>query len=266
MLGSLEDVGNIGESVWLTRRKVPGNPTIEDFTDADQPGLMSCTSCGPGCRVLDAGFRSALTRDPRLWYLKIAERLGAHVLVSSDKNRDKLVANDPLLRFDAIVLFKSPEQHWWSNLKKVQQQDPDFHPIQTLDTFMERWSEDYGLLLDVLRPQGRTLVLSFDDFCQAPEAHLKVLCARLGLPFDPRVLRNVRRDQHFFGGNALVGRTYRSATAPLALKPLPPAPLPEADRTRLREHPRLQAVWQDLMARYRHDFQAVTDTLLVVGG
>ena len=60
--------------------------------------------------------------------VKIAGRLETSILISADKNPPKLVDNDPLLRFSALAMFKSPMQAWASQLAKLAKgQNADFY-------------------------------------------------------------------------------------------------------------------------------------------
>lgn len=253
ILGSLENVYNIGESFWLNHRKVKDNPLVADYNSLED-GILHCASCGPQCQYLTSEFRHSLSLDPRLWYLKIAEQFNAKTLVSSDKNRIKLLANDPLLRFDAIVLFKSPEQHWFSNAKKATNKTEGFNPITSIDRFIQRWSDEYELFLNTLNPNGKTLFLCFDEFCRNPQLHFEKLCNYLNLKVDLRVLEEIRRNQHFIGGNALVGKSYLSNTAPLKLQPLPAPQISRSEHAKLLESNKVQQIWQACMQRYREDF------------
>jgi|GEM_PF-5396570 len=253
VLGSLPGCENIGESYWLTRRKQGAHPALANEVDFERENVMYCRSCGPECATLTTSFRLELSRDPTLWYRKIAQQCAAEMLISSDKNHRKLVCNDPLLRMDTVVLFKSPEQHWWSNLRKIQSQAKGFNPLSCLEEFERSWTGEYGVLLDSFTPSGKTIFLCFDAFCEAPARHLKQLCEHLSLPFKEDAVTNVRRAQHFLGGNASVSTAYQQQPN-MQVRPLEATGLSNADKAKLASSTATQDIWTRCMTRYRQDF------------
>ena len=80
-----------------------------------------------------------LVADPSRWYFKIAKQLGTSILISADKNTTKLIDNDPLLRFAALVLFKSPLQAWASQMAKLPKEREGGYYAAELTKYMEVW-------------------------------------------------------------------------------------------------------------------------------
>ncbi|MBV8976521.1 MAG: sulfotransferase [Alphaproteobacteria bacterium] len=238
LLGALPGVVNIGESHWLTEHRANGGGAPIDFTAPQGHDLRYCNSCGPACAVLDWRLRRALAACGSDWYAKIAHRLGSEILISADKNPPKLVAHDPLLGFDALVLFKSPEQAWASTLKRLPRgQDAAFYR-QQCQAYLAVWADRYELLLEHFRPQGRMVFLAYEDLVSRPRPTLAALCGALDLPFDAGVLETLPL-RHWIGGNP--NANARLKTGPLAVESLVEPDLPD-------EHRRLIAQAQDAQA------------------
>lgn len=200
LLGGLPGAANICESHWLTHaRQAQGYGPI-DFQQGPHPSLKYCAACGPQCGVLSMAFRRDLARDSGDWYRRIARRLGTEVLVSADKNPPKLVERDPLLRLDALVLFKSPQQAWLSALKRLPQGEGQSYYRQKCADYLAVWADRYSFLLDHFRPQGRTVFLDFADLARRPRETLAALCKALDLRFDASVLDQLP-SRHSIGGN-----------------------------------------------------------------
>lgn len=252
MLGDLDGAANIGESHWLTETKKRDGRAFDELTHEE---IVHCATCGKnGCDVLDREFRNALCADPIHWYQKIAERLGCKTLISADKNYTKLLEKDPNLDLDALVVFKSPMQAWYSNWRKIQDPSLGMNPVRDIAAYLDKWANDYERFLDNFENCGEKVFLQFDAFCEEPEEHFERLCAVLGLKMDARVLYGVGvSDQHRFGGNKGVAAQVRSAE-PVRIRPLPACELPPEDIARIEAHERVQQVFERLLTRYRRDF------------
>ena len=200
ILGSLPGCANIAESHWLTGARLPGGYAPIDFDAPDMRALRYCSACGPDCRILSMDFRRDLAADATDWYGRIARRLETQTLISADKNPPKLADHDPLLRFDALVMFKSPVQAWMSTLRKLPQgRDAAFY-LSKCDNYLALWTDRYRTLLDHFAPQGKVAFVHFDAFVQAPREVLQSLCGALDLTFDPAVLKTAA-SRHAIGGN-----------------------------------------------------------------
>jgi hypothetical protein len=86
------------------------DPEPHRFCEGTTGGPVPLQLCGPTCEVLSLDFRMDLAANRTGWYQKIADRAETDVLIAADKNSPKIVENDPLLRFEALILFKSPLQ------------------------------------------------------------------------------------------------------------------------------------------------------------
>jgi len=250
VLGSLPGVRSIGESHWLLKSYHRRRQAPFDFACDDPAHLPSCSICGPSCAVLNLDFRMDLAADPCSWYQKIAERLGTDILVSADKNVAKLLENDPLLRFDALVLFKSPEQAWSSTLDKLPRDRDDGYYERELTLYLKKWVEAYGLLLDAFSPLGRKVFACFDDIALDPEGELRSICQKLGLPFDPAALRRTI-PWHAIGGNARVHRKLLADGFSLDIRPLPAPVMPSRHAKIIAGDEAVQAIYGRLRDQIR---------------
>lgn len=245
ILGSVAGSASIGESNWLVRaRKDEGSHPI-DFSQEPQPQFPFCTTCGPACTVLNWPFRRQLSMDRRHWYGRIGRQLGAETLISADKNPPKLVDYDPLLRFHALVLFKSPVQAWISHRDKLK--GTEFDLAEECQAYAERWTRAYSDLLDHFNPQFGSTFLLFDDFTRDPEACFEKVCGALNLPVDLSVLTELKPG-HSIGGNDRAVEQFRSLNYSVEIRPLPEPDVSRAEIEILDNYPGLS----DLEARLRH--------------
>ncbi len=165
-------------------------------------------------------FRRSLCADTTGWYAKIARRLDTRILISADKNPPKLADHDPLMRFDALVLFKSPVQAWMSTLRKLPEDRGAAFYLRQCESYLALWADRYRTLLDHFAPQGKVVFAHFDAFAQAPREGLKSLCGALDLPFDEAVLEKAL-PRHAIGGNPGAAAKLYSAGGPITVTPLP---------------------------------------------
>jgi len=228
LLGSLPGVASIGESHWLVKGKVPGvGYDLLDFARDFADDMVKCSVCGKKCEVLTAEFRRALAADRTNWYFRIAERLGTQLLGACDKNPAKIVDNDPLLRLDALVLFKSLPQAWWSELQKRKPGQDEAYYLAECERYVTTWSQSYAMFLESFSPQGKVAFLSFEEFVRAPAQVLSAACEALSLPFDEEVLK-FARPGHAIGGNDKAVRRLKTAHYAPDITPLELPPLPES--------------------------------------
>ncbi len=226
-LGSLPGVANVGESHWLVHRadrSGPGfGPAPLEFRSGAPSGMPLCGHCRrPDCPVLGIELRSGLARDPVDWFDRIAAAQGEPVLISSDKNHVALQALDPWLRFDAVVLFRSPLHAWSSTRTKRTNKDG-------LADYLRAWDREYRSLLYDFPNRGRRLFVDFESLRRDLPRHLAVLCSALDLPFDVRFVTDVERRQHAIGGNTRVHRALQEER-PFEVVARDPVELPAEER------------------------------------
>jgi hypothetical protein len=268
LLGSVDGVFNIGESHHLVKRIEPKQvgqaPGLALDGGAfqwgiDDPGtLFPCHTCGPQCQLFDHAFRQQLSMEPTGWYEKIAARVGARVLISSDKNSLFILQKDPLSDYDLLVLYKSPPAAWASELKNKERlrrmgiDRPALH--RSLSDYLTRWSSNYLALLRGMNPKGRLVVMSWDGFCIDPQKHWERLASHVGLDPSPEVFNSVKTDQHFFGGNVDIRSQEQARAGIIQISPPPQARLPEADSERIASHRESSFVFRLLEFHYRRAF------------
>lgn len=253
ILGGLPGVRSIGESHWLIKEHDGAKYVPIDLGVKRSGRGPFCSVCGPSCKVLTAEFRTGLIVDATRWYQRIAAQLETAILVSADKNVAKLVDNDPLLRLSALVVFKSPEQAWASQLAKLpKDREPEFYRAE-LVRYMGTWTQSYGTFLDEFTPAGGKVFLKFDDFTADPGPLLKAVCTQLDLPYDPIVLREIRPG-HAIGGNKGAMARFRAADYGVDVVPLPEANLTAEDAEMIALNKPLQSCYKGLMARYGQCF------------
>jgi hypothetical protein len=242
LLGGLPGAANVCESHWLTQMRSPTGHVAKEF-NSPESAIRHCARCGPDCAVLNASFRQDLARDATDWYAKIAGRLDTRYLVSADKNAAKLVDLDPLLRFDALVLFKDPIQAWMSARRKLPEgREGEFYRDACIG-FLALWADRYSTFLDHFRPQGKLLFLHFDEFAQKPAELLRGICRALGLAFDAEVFEAPCQG-HPIGGNTLY-----ADRADVRIAPLAGPDYPDEEFRLIAEAGRAQAVFRRLLER-----------------
>lgn len=222
LLGSAPGVENVGESFRLTWRRAPerGRHAPLPIGAEDTGDVEYCFHCGPACPYWTWEFRRELAADGVDWFRRIAERLDAGVLVSSDKNWVRTVVLDPWLRFDVLVLFRQPERAWASMRRRT---DVDY----ALHEYLDHWDEQYARIVFDLPNRGRKVFVDFDRFRLDPPAHLERLVAHLGLPEAPEALSRIERAQHPLGGN---GRAWKVARGESRIERRDAVHLPDEER------------------------------------
>jgi hypothetical protein len=251
ILGGLPGVASIGESHWLVKeRHGPGDATLIDYSQAAPPeATPRCTVCGSACRVLDPGFRRELAATRTGWYQRIAARLGAGVLVSADKNVPKILDNDPLLRLDGLVLFKSPAQAWASHRAKLPTGLTDDEYAIECAHYGAVWTNAYRVLMREFAPVGRLHFLSFDAFASEPMRYLEAVCVSLDLPFGPDILE-IRQRGHPIGGNINAMQRLDDTDYRAVITPLPDPGLSAREGAILTEVDGLSETLRELESRF----------------
>jgi hypothetical protein len=251
LLGSLPDAASIGESHWLVKARYAKVYRPIDFSGDYTAGLVDCSVCGPNCAMLTAEFRRALAADRTDWYPKIAWRLGTKLLISSDKNPPKIADNDPLLRFDALVLFKSLPQAWWSELQKRSPERDEEYYRGECEKYVNTWTNSYATFLESFSPTGKVVFLSFEEFARNPAEVLHAACRALALPFDESLLRSVRPG-HAIGGNVRALKKLRTADYTPDIAPLEACELPAAHARIIAENAEAKRVFDLLQAAHQN--------------
>jgi hypothetical protein len=258
VLAGLPGARSIGESHWLTKEH-DGVHYVPINLGRPRSGRGPfCSVCGPKCAVLTAEFRNGLVADATGWYQRIAAQLRTSLLISADKNLPKLIDLDPLLRFSALVTFKSPEQAWASQLAKLPKGlSPEKDDLE-LARYMDVWTASYRNFLDDFEPEGGKTFLFFDDFARNPKLLLAIICARLQIPYDPTVLEETRPG-HAIGGNKGAMARLRAADYGVGITPLPELHLPEGHSEMIARNRVVQDCSRELMLRYRGVFGRAAD-------
>lgn len=247
LLGGLPNTKSIGESHWITKVRRDDRYCDMDLSEPlTTARFVPCTVCGGRCEVLTPAFRRSLAADNRDWYRKIAARLRTRILVSADKGLPKLSDKDPLLDLSALIVFKSPEQAWRSQLDKLPAgREADYYDAEC-GAYLDIWAQRYRSFVHHFRPTGPLAFLNFDAFTRTPEPLLRAVCSRLNLPFDDAVLvRTV--PGHAIGGNGRAMRRLRDKHYGVDIAPLPNAALDARQRETIARHPGVQAVWCEMM-------------------
>ena len=245
ILGSLPGVANIGESHWLLNRRDNGVTVAADPRNEDWTVQVHCSKCGRNCEYLDRDFRIALMADRKHWYHRIAAHLDTDILVSADKNHDKIVGADPLLRLDALVLFKNPRWAAYSHFRHRRRKGAPEATARHVTKYLDKWAHAYKVLLDRLDVQGRKVAMGWGDFCSDPAERLEALCRALGLPYDAGVLERIDPEQHCLGGNVSVNQHFRQDAA-FAVRPPPELSMSEEHEEAIAGHRRSARVFERL--------------------
>jgi len=250
LFGGLPDVKSIGESHWITKVRRDNRYCDMDLSEPlESARFVPCTVCGARCDVLTPAFRRSMAADSRDWYRKIAMRSGTRTLVSADKSLAKLSEKDPLLDLSALVVFKSPEQAWRSQLDKLPvDRDSDYY-VAECHAYLDVWTQRYEGFVEHFLPTGPVAFLNFDAFTRSPERLLKAACKRLELPFSPEVLQRTTPG-HAIGGNGRAMRRLRDQDYGVEIAPLPDTPLDPRHLEIIAAHASAQRLWREMTARH----------------
>lgn len=255
LLGGLPGVRSIGESHWLVKARYRHGYDLADFSKERSPKMIPCTVCGDSCPTLTREFRRCMAADHTNWYFRIARQLGTGILVSADKNLPKLVDNDPLLRLDALVLFKSPVQAWISARDKLpQDRDPAFY-VSECRNYLTVWTRAYQTFFRKFRPQGNVVFLSFDVFAARADEIFAQLCGTLSLPFEEGALKMITSG-HAIGGNSRALNRLRALHYRTEIAPLPEPRLPAGESKTIEAHVESIHLHDEMMAAFRSGISA----------
>ena len=218
IIGSTDGVESIGESIFLSHYHDPsGNVPIAPNA-FDSCRARYCTTCGPDCRLLTDTFRTALLYNPINWFAQIADRFDTSGLLSSDKNLTKLIRHDPLSRYDAIVLFKSPQHAWFSKRSRLGSTLSNKRQRDELERFLQVWQRSYTDLLYRFKPKGQKLFIDFDAFTRRPEETLIPAMTRLGIEMHAEPFKRAK-PSHAVGGNSNANIRFAERNHSLDIQP-----------------------------------------------
>ena len=247
LLDSLDGFHDIGESHWLiNERTKDGGRAAIDFLAPPSATMLHCRQCGSDCTTLSSTFRFRLQLDRRRWYARIANHINTGVLVSSDKNSSKYLTLDPKLRFDAVILFKSPLSAWSSFRKRLASHDHDVVQAK-LEAFMTAWRREYDAALRLM-PLGKKLFLHFDKLAAEPRNTVAILLQALGMEGHELQIDAVMKGQHAIGGNdGFFEATEASSRIEIGLNPRPELPKDEVNIIALSDV--MNALFDEMLTR-----------------
>jgi len=254
LLGGLPETASIGESHWLTKAKAAKGYGPIDFDTENPVGLVPCTGCGSSCKVLNFTFRRHLAADHTNWFDRIAQQLGTRNLISADKNPPKIVDNDPRLRFDGLVVFKSLPQAWQSELNKRKAGESESYYLEECKKYVNVWTQNYRMFLEDFRPEGNVAFLFFDEFARDPANTLRAACNTLGLQFDEGVLSRTRPG-HAIGGNSRALGKLKNADYAPEITPVESCNLPKSHIDIIAASTEATQLFDQLQAAYQKTIQ-----------
>lgn len=248
ILGGLPGAHTISESHWLDQFHTGAGYAPLDLC-APPPRIMPlCNRCGRRCDFLTLPWREELRANRSGWYTKIANRLDTGILVSADKTPSILMDRDPLIRCDLVVLFKSPAQAWWSQLRKLSRGRSPAYYEEELTRYLEIWTRNYRNLAEDFAPRGQKIFVYFDALTNSPRAYLGALTGQLEIPFRPVALRRTR-NCHSIGGNFRTRRTLGRDGQRIDIRPLVPPDLPREHHALLDAHTPSRTIFEAMRAR-----------------
>lgn len=242
ILNGRSGLKSVGETNRFGIKKIDGVLYGADFSKPFDQHDFVCQFCGDDCPVLTQKFRAQISAEPTNWYAKIAHQLGTQHLVSSDKSIIKYLSLDPLLRFDALILYKSPLQAWWSEYRK---RDDRNRTLKSAQAYVDDWVARYTEMIDDFQPLGQKLYLNFEHFLESPQSDLSLLLAHMGLPEDKTPLETMVLG-HAIGGNRFAWDAFRADDFKLTLKPLSAPPLPTDQIALIEAHKAANALYARL--------------------
>jgi len=248
ILGSLPDTRSIGESHWLIKSYLNKVSAPIDFSKESRKGIPQCSVCGKDCEFLTHEFRAELAADRSRWYFKIAQRLNTSILIAADKNVPKLVENDPLLRMDGLVLFKSPIQAWYSHFSKLAQDKSEEFYRESLEKYVATWTKTYSIYLNDFKPAGKVVFMNFDRFTENPDPVFEALLRELNLPHDLSVLKTANPG-HAIGGNGRAMSLIRNASYGINITPLKPVEVPQYQADAIASATGMQNVYESMLEK-----------------
>lgn len=154
-----------------------------------------CKLCGPDCPVW-GDFSVATSPD---LYEQLAQRTRAKVVIDSTKNLTWLDTQTNAVRNHGgqpalIFLQRDGRAVINSRVRK--------YPERDLETLIVSWvqrMQETQVLFDVF--DGPKTKVRYEELASAPSKTLRLICQRLGVPFDPAMLDFASHEHHVLGGN-----------------------------------------------------------------
>ena len=258
ILGSLPGCAHAGETQELIYAANPKayDFRLIDFANAADDAIPQCRNCGPSCKVFDRNFRAELVRDPVDWYFRIGRRLGAPIIISSDKFLSEYLNKDPLARYDIIILYKSLESwvvsHRREEARKAAYGVSTSPDAANLVETLNQWADNYHGFLKELLPVGRRIVLNWERFSERPHEHLIRIIKNLGLSGDTTVFDHIR-EQHYLGGNDAMIDVFNAGQVKFRSPRTGRATI--EDRAVINSHKSAQQIFHMLEACYQSEFR-----------
>jgi len=128
------------------------------------------------------------------------------------------------------------------------------HTKFNFDQVSAAWKNAYKKFLDNYETKGQKIFLSFDQFTLKPDYHMRVICERLGLQYDPGCLNTLAQEQHYFGGNKRVNRPYVRKEKSYEIVEKDEIVLPEEYISDLTDNVEIQNIYKTLMMNYESVF------------
>jgi len=155
--------------------------------------------------------------------------------------------NDPGLDLDAVVLFKSPIQAWWSYFRKIPKNESKKISKEDIDKYFAIWAKTYENYLYYMRPVGIRVFVNFDRFAKDADKNLRILLEKLSLKYDSRILQKAERG-HSIGGNANAVARLKEEDFDIRIIPLEEPPLPDWQKKYISGLERVQTLYERLDA------------------
>ena len=188
LLAAIPGVESGGELHWL----LDAPPQGEIDMRAGWPVSRSCAVHEQKCTVFTADFVAGLV-DPGTLYATVRERLGAEVLVSTDKYPSYFERYVPPGEMLGVVLFKHPYAAVTSD---VLTNHREFRAA------LDSWAADYEAIVTWAPRFCRQVIWqSYEVFACAPAATLERMATVLGRTVQDGA-GELAMNYHFIGGNA----------------------------------------------------------------
>ncbi|MBI5469886.1 sulfotransferase [Candidatus Kaiserbacteria bacterium] len=142
--------------------------------------------------VDDAEFTGATMRA----YAQLLKRFNASIIVDSSKEveRAELIARDPNVEVIIIHLVRDGRGTTWSYIRKYKKLIP----------YLFMWFlSNVKIEIFKRRFKRRILFLRYEDLADNPEATLRKLCEKIGIPFEPAMLEFDKKEHHQIEGNRM---------------------------------------------------------------
>ncbi|MCX7565099.1 hypothetical protein OS189_01920 [Sulfitobacter sp. F26169L] len=254
VLGALDGCENLSESHAITKYRRAARESGEfDFDNGKVEDLVPCSSCGSNCEVFDFEFRKALQADPTNRLLKICKHIGCKTVITADKTEIRVV--DPLQRYKAVILFKTPYNAFCSFYKRQKRWLKSDTVEGSINAFLTVYKRAYSSFLNEHAPKEGRVFMHWDSFVTDQADHLEILCKELDLVFDKDVLTSRPDPQHTFGGNGPVRKAAKESegTVKITRKAISTSEQDLFNRLADQDED-LQILYQQLMDQYRETF------------